>query len=558
MNEHELKRLLDELRSLPGETEWLEFKEAKNQYDLTKLGKYFSAISNEANLKGKRYGWLIFGVEDKKREIVGTNYRPHRLELEKLKLEIANKASNRLTFIEIYELLLPEGRVLMFQIPAAPPGIPISYEGHFYGREGESLSPLNIQEIEEIRSQAIKYDWSTEICPDATLDDLNPEAISKARIEFKKKYPKRLEDVDTWDDLTFLNKAKVTIQGKITRAAILLLGKEESVRFITPSVAKISWILKDEHNIERDYEHFGPPFLLNTNAIFSKIRNLKYRYMPDNTLFPVEINQYDSYVIREALHNCIAHQDYEQQGKINVVENPDELIFTNLGSFIPQTVEAVIEQDAPQEYYRNRFLADAMVNLNMIDTIGSGIKKMFLQQRIRYFPLPDYDLNEQDKVKVRILGKVLDENYTKALINNTELDLKTVILLDKVQKKSQISQDEAKILRMKKLVEGRYPNLYVTAEIAALTNNKSTYIKNRGLDKEYYKKLIVSLIGQYGSASRAEIDELLLEKLSDTLTFEQKRKKVGNILNEMSRKDKTIKNTGSSKKSCWVLNDSED
>lgn len=194
----------------------------------------------------------------------------------------------------------------------------------------------------------------------------------------------------------------------------------------------------------------------------------------------------------------------------------------------------------------------------MIDTIGSGIKKMFLQQRIRYFPLPDYDLNEQDKVKVRILGKVLDENYTKALINNTELDLKTVILLDKVQKKSQISQDEAKILRMKKLVEGRYPNLYVTAEIAALTNNKSTYIKNRGLDKEYYKKLIVSLIGQYGSASRAEIDELLLEKLSDTLTFEQKRKKVGNILNEMSRKDKTIKNTGSSKKSCWVLNDSED
>lgn len=553
MNEQEAKQLLDDFRDLPAETEWLEFKEAKSQYDFTKLGKYFSALSNEANLKGKRYGWLIFGIEDKNRNIVGTNYRPNHIELEKLKFEIANKTANRLTFIEIHQLIFSEGRVLMFQIPAAPPGIPISFDGHYFGREGESLSPLNIQEIEEIRRQAVKYDWSAEVCTEANVNDLEPEAITKARIEFKKKFPKFQEDVDKWDDITFLNKAKITVKGVITRTAIILLGKEEAVRYLTPSVAKISWILKDEHNIERDYEHFGPPFLLNSDVVFSKIRNLKYRYMPDNTLFPIEVNQYDSYVIREALHNCIAHQDYELQGKINVVEKPDELIFTNLGNFIPQTVEAVIEQDAPQEYYRNRFLADAMVNLNMIDTIGSGIKKMFLQQRIRYFPLPDYDLSERDKVKVRILGKVLDENYTKMLINNTDLDLKTVILLDKVQKKGHVSQEGAKKLRNKKLVEGRYPNLYVTAEIAALTNSKSAYIKNRGLDKDFYKKMIVSLIEKYGSASRVEIDELLIEKLSDTLTYEQKRKKIGNILNEMSRKDNIIINTGSSKKPYWVL-----
>ena len=104
------------------------------------------------------------------------------------------------------------------------------------------------------------------------------------------------------------------------------------------------------------------------------------------------MTKYEPWVIREVLNNCIAHQDYELRGRISVVENPDDLIFTNLGSFIPESVEKVIEQDAPPERYRNPFLANAMVNLKMIDTLGGGIKKMFLLQRQRYFPMPDYDL----------------------------------------------------------------------------------------------------------------------------------------------------------------------
>ncbi|WP_244910423.1 ATP-binding protein [Caldibacillus thermoamylovorans] len=208
--------------------------------------------------------------------------------------------------------------------------------------------------------------------------------------------------------------------------------------------------------------------------------------------------------------------------------------------FCHTQVENVIKQDAPQEYYRNRWLTEAMVNLNMIDTIGSGIKKMFIVQRNRYFPLPDYDLNEPNKVKVRIFGKILDENYTKMLINNTDLDLDLVINLDKVQKRQLISREEAKTLRSKKLVEGRYPNLYVSAKIAAITGDKSTYIKNRAFDKEHYKKLIISFLEKYGSASREDIDNLILDKLSDALDEEQKKKKVTNILYEMRKKDNTI------------------
>jgi ATP-dependent DNA helicase RecG len=551
VDQYELHRLLEELLRMPTETEWLEYKEAKTDYDFRKLGKYFSAISNESNMKGRPCGWLVFGVNDD-RKIVGTQYRSNSKDLDNLKHEIAIKTSGGLTFMDIHELILPEGRVLLFQIPAAPPGVPTAWEGHYYGRNGSSIVALNLQEIEQIRNQGNK-DWSAQICEDATIYDLDHDALQRARVEYKKKYPRLADEADCWDDLTFLNKAKVTIQGKITNAAIILLGKRESEHFIHPAVAKMSWILKDKDNIEQDYEHFGPPFILNTELVFSKIRNLKYRYMPDNSLFPIEVNQYDAYVIREALHNCIAHQDYKMCGRINIVEKPDELIFTNLGSFIPKSVEEVIKNDSPPEYYRNRFLAEAMVNLNMIDTIGSGIKRMFFTQKKRFFPLPDYDLSDPNKVQVRIIGKILDENYTRMLINHTELDLTTVMLLDKVQKKEKITQEEAKNLRKQRLIEGKYPNIYVAAQIAAITGDKTTYIKNRAFDKDYYKNLIIKFLEQYHSASRQDIDNLLLDKLSDTLNEVQKRKKINNLLFEMSKKDGTIVNTGSSKRPKWVL-----
>ncbi len=541
------------MRALPAETECVEFKEAKNKFHFGEIGKYFSALSNEANLKNKNCGWLICGIEDKSRKIVNTRFRPNRTDLDSLKSEIANKTTTRITFIEIYEVHQPEGRVIMFQIPPAPKGIPIAWEGHYYGRDGESLVPLNLQEIEQIRNQGQQSDWSAQICKGATIEDLDPAAIAKARVNYKEKFPQNAPDVDKWDDITFLNKAKVTIQGKITRTAIILLGKDESEHFITPSIAKITWVLKDEHNIEKDYEHFGPPFLLNVDNVYSKIRNLKYRYLLNDSLFPTEVTKYEPWVMREVLHNCIAHQDYELRGRISVVENPDDLIFLNLGSFIPESVEKVIEQDSPPERYRNSFLANAMVNLNMIDTLGGGIKKMFILQRNRHFPMPDYDLKEPDKVKVRIIGKVIDENYTKMLINKTDLSLKTVICLDKVQKKIKLSRDEHKLLKTQKLVEGRYPNLFVTAKIAAITGDKSTYIKQRAFDDQHYKEMVIAFIKQYGSASRKDINDLLLNKLSDALDQKQKFSKIHNLLYEMSKKDKSIINQGSRKRSRWVL-----
>lgn len=346
------------------------------------------------------------------------------------------------------------------------------------------------------------FDWSAQVCEDATINDLAPRAIQKAREEYKHKYPHLAEDVDNWDDAVFLNKAKVTIDGQITRTALILLGKDEADHYISPASPRITWILKEENNIEKDYTHFGLPFLLGIEKIFNKIRNLNYRYLPDGTLFPIELTQYDPWVIREALHNCIAHQDYELKGRINVVEKPEELILTNLGHFIPGNVEAVLEKDAPSEVYRNLFLVNAMVHLNMIDIIGSGIKKMFLAQRKRFFPLPSYDLSEKDRTVVKISGKILDENYTRLLMNKPDLPLNTVILLDKVQKNIKIDESEYRHLEKLKLIDGVYPNIYLVSYNAEFyrQNGGTTlkvYVSSTVIDLQEYRQAAIEAINRY-------------------------------------------------------------
>lgn len=553
MTQAELQAKLDELLALPGETEWVEFKEAKRNHDFDDLGRYFSALSNEANLKRQHFGWFVFGVQDKPRRVVGSNYRPNRPDLDSLKQEIAVHTSNGLTFEEIYELNTPEGRVVLFQVPAASAGIPTTWKGHAYGRNGGSLGALSLQETEQIRYQPVRIDWSASLCAGATLDDLDAEAVAFARSQYKRKNPSFAAEVDGWDVSTFLNKARLAISVRITRAAIILLGKEETETLLSPAQARITWILKDASGVERDYQHFGPPFLLNVEEVYRKIRNLNYRYLRNASLFPTEITKYDPWVMREALHNCIAHQDYSLSGRINVVEEEDELLLTNLGRFLPETVERVIEQDAPQEAYRNPFLATAMVNLNMIDTIGSGIKRMFRVQRERFFPLPDYDLTDPCRVKVRITGKVLDENYTRILMTETDLSLPDVIALDKIQKRMPISDEEFRSLKDKQLVEGRRPNLIVSATVAAVTGDRSKYIKLRGLDKQHYKKLILTYLHKFGSARRSDIEDFLLDKLPDALTPTQKEKKVGNLLQEMARHDGTIQARGTTISATWVL-----
>lgn len=535
------------------ENEVIEFKEATDSFSTNDIGKYVSSLSNEANLHGLEKAWLVFGVSNKTRKVTGTSYRAEPERLNGLKQQIAESTDPGIHFRGLHVLDHVDGRVVMMEIPAAPRGIPIAWKGHYYARAGESLVSLPLDKLDAIRAQTLNSDWTGQVADRATADDLDPTALAVARASFARKHANHFADgeVAGWPLDTFLDRARLTIHGRITRAALLLIGKAESASLLLPHPAQLTWKLEGP---ERAYEHFGPPFLLTTTQLFQRIRNIRLRLLPDNTLLPDEVQKYDQTVVMEALHNCIAHQDYRRDGRVIVTEWPDRLVLENEGGFFEGRPEDYVTGVKTPRRYRNPFLAQAMVELNMIDTMGYGIHRMYLEQQKRYFPMPDYDLSSTDAVSLSVPGKVVDPAYTQLLMQNTGLPLVDVLALDRVQKRLPLTDDAVKRLKKAGLIEGRKPNFHVSAMVAAATSGKAQYIKTRGFDDQHYESLITDYLRKFGKASRKDIDELVLDRLSDALTVEQKMFKIGNILSKLRRKN-IIYNAGGRSTGEWRLAD---
>lgn len=532
------QQLIEKIRKMiiDFEDEVVEFKEARTNYSFKDIGKYFSALGNEANIRGFKEAWLIFGVTNKKK-IVGTAYRQDG-NLQNLKKEIVGGTNERATFMEIYEVNMDGHRIVAFQIPPATRGIPRTWNGAAYAREDENISPLPMDKVDLIRSQ-VGVDWSKEIVEGATFEDLDPEAVSYARELFIKKQNASKKSTDMllkMNDVEILNKAGILIKGKITNTALILLGKEESSYLFDGFIPRITWTLYNGNGTVKAYEHFDMPLLLAVDRVYSKIRNEKYRYIAgQQTLFPDETYQYEADVVKEVLNNCIAHSNYQLRGKINLEEFEDRLVFINEGNFIPETVERALEEGYKPPYYRNTFLCRAMVNLYMIDTNSMGIPMMYQIQKEKCFPLPTYDLSDPNRVKVTLYGKVLDKNYTQLLHANADLDLLTVFLLDKVQKKEVISKESYLKLKKQELVEGRYPHIYVSYKVANIVGQQTDYVKNKGLSNDVYKQIIINALETMERASVTELKEILLGALPAVLNDRQQSKKVSNILQAMKR-----------------------
>lgn len=538
------------------EFEIVEFKEAKGQFDTNKIGQYFSAISNEANLKRQQFGWLIFGVSERK-EIVGTNFKKGDGNLDKFKYEISKNTNDNISFIDIVELKPivnnSTSRVLMFKIPAAVTGFPTSWKNHYYARSGDSLIPLQQYKIDEIRSQE-RLDWSKQIVKGATIDSLDKEAISLAKKKYKERMNEKYanKEIDSMTDEQFLTKMKLLHNGKVTNAAMILLGNSD-YDYLISRPPTIMWRLYGARGEDKDYEIFTIPFINVIDQIFLKIRNLTYRYMPNQmTLFPFETQQYDTWLLRELLNNCIAHTNFQLGGRIYVNEFEDKIIITNPGNFIPGSIESVLQVSYNPPFYRNQLLAETMVKLYMIDTATMGIRKVFRIQKEKYFPLPDYDLSVLNQVSVTVYGKVLNSDYMHILYDYPDLDLETVFLLDRVQKGLSISNENIAHLRKLKLVEGRKSNLFLSASVSKSIEGEAQYIKNKGFDDQYYKDLIIEYLKKFNSAKKKDIRVLLWDKLPDILDDKQKERKIGNLLASL-KKEKIIK-TSISDRTEWILN----
>jgi ATP-dependent DNA helicase RecG len=550
MDNTELIRLVDELRALPKENEWVEFKSG-NAVTNERFGQYISAISNAACIHNKPFGYLIFGINDHTHEVEGTKFRfQNRKEgNSELELWIRRLLAPSIKF-EFFPCNYKDFYLEVFQIPASV-GEPTHFKNTPYIRFGSSLTELRKypQYIKAIYNS--QDDWSAKIVENATIKDLDTGALSLAREKFKEKMAGKpfFDDIDRWSDETFLDKAKITINGRITNTAIILLGKPESAHYILPSVAQITWKLDTE---EKAYEHFEIPFLTSVNDVLKQIRNVKYKFFPSNQLIAVEVQKYDPEVILEALNNTIAHQNYSYFSRIIVTEQTGKLIFSNAGNFFEGSAEDYTTGNKTPQRYRNRWLADAMVTLKMIDSMGYGIHKMYKSQMQRFFPLPDYSKSTSDEVILEIYGHAINENYSQLLIEKKDdIDLTDAVLLDKVQKSLPINDEAARRLKQKGFIEGRKPNYFISAQIAKITDKKAQYTRNKGLDTELLKSFILRHIDIHGYATRKEIDELLLDKMPDYMDERQRKKRIDNIIQNM--RDDTIVNVGTRSIPKWVI-----
>jgi ATP-dependent DNA helicase RecG len=539
MTETELQNILQELLTeVEMEHEFVEFKLSDKRY----FGEYLSALSNGACLKNKDFGFLVFGVEDKTGKILGTTVSEGDLN----KIGIKKMLEPRI-YYSTHQFFYQNKKIILVKIDAAK-GQPTYFSGKAYARIGEhktSFKNLSENQIRKIYNSTI--DWSAHIVNDATFEDLDEIAVIKACEKIREQKP-NLRSIK--DPKTLLNKARITLDNKITRASLILLGKPESTRFLSPSTAEIIHRLVDWSLAPNEVtgKHFGPPFFLTVNDVWKNIRNNKIKIFASTNLLPDIVDKYDEEPILEALNNCIAHQDYNEKSRIILQEKPDMLTFESAGGFFEGKVEDyVIEGTKTPKKYRNWFLASAMRELGMIDIYGSGINKIYRYQFRKFFPAPDYK-SDNEMVSVTIYGKIINENFSRILMKNRDLDLTSVILLDHVQKGIKLTDDAAKLLRKKGFIEGKKPNYFISAEIAEMVEEKAKYIKNKALDKDYYKSLILKFIDQYKSATRKELDDLLMEKLSEILSNQKKKKKIDNLIQEMSKKDKTIKNVANK----WV------
>lgn len=541
MTELELKSFLKE--NFPKENEkceWKEFKYLKSSISGRQGEDLISYISSISNMEG---GNIILGIEDKTLKIIGIQDF-HDYNIDNIIYRILGNCTNLSSEgFDIVEYITSDTNKIIWivKVPKHQFRQPVYAHKKAWQRIGDNLVPMTKERLDNILNEnLILEDWSKKIIEEASIEDLDKEAIKKARKEFIKRNPKYIDEIEKWNDIKFLDKSKLTIKGKITRACFILLGKEEEEHYLDSAV-KIRWNLKTLENQDKDFEIFSIPLILSVDEIYKKIRNLKYRYLREGTLFPDEVLRYDPFVIREPLNNAIAHQDYSKKGRINLVEfEDDHLIFTNLGTFLPKTVENVVLKDSPEEFYRNTFLVEAMRNLGMIETQGGGIRKVFNFQKQRFFPMPEYDFSDE-KVKVTIVGKVINEEFAKILIKNPEITLEDTLILDKVQKRKKLTDDEFIYLKKKKFIEGRKGSNYISYNVIEPTKNKdllADYINNRSLDDRHFKELILEFISKSGKAKRKDIDHFIIPKLSSALTDSKKKNKVTNLLSSLRMEGK--------------------
>ena len=373
-------------RQLPSETQNLEFKEAKTQYDTKKLSRYCVAIANEGG------GHLILGVKDKlPREVVGTQAFPDVV-------DIAGKLFTWVGFrIDIEEINHPDGRILVFIIPARPRGTAYHYEGAYLMRSGEELVPMSEDQLRKIFAEG-QPNWLEEIA----LKNISAQDVV------------HLLDTQTFFEL--LNLPYPTDQSGVIEklisekliektdvgfnilniGAILLAKNLKNFSHIQRKATRVI-VYKGESKLETLSDLTGEKgyavgFIGLVQYVMGKL--------PQNEIIKnairKEVKLVPEVVIRELLANALIHQDFEMTGASPVVE-----VFSNRIE-ISNPGEPIVPVERFIDGYqsRNERLADIMRRFGICEEKSSGIDRVIESAEILQLPAPEFLISHKRTIVV--------------------------------------------------------------------------------------------------------------------------------------------------------------
>ena len=502
------------------EDERLEFKEAKTQFDSDRLTKYCVALANEGG------GHIVLGVTDKRpRQVVGTQSFGDLSALKR------NQSQRVRLHIDATELLHPDGRVVILSVPSRPIGTPIEYRGAYWMRRGEDLVAMSAEVLGQIFDES-QPDYSAQICPAATLADVDEAAIERLRSLWMAS--SKNTQLASLDQVQLLEDTELTIDGEITYAALILLGTQKGLgRHLAQAETIFEYRSSDGSIPAQQRQEFRKGFLLYLDDLWALINLRNEIHQFQDGLFRRSVHTFNERAVREALLNALAHRDYRMGGSIFVRQYPKRLEIVSPGGFpLGITAENLLWRQAP----RNRRVAEVMARCDLVERSGQGADLMFSTCIKESKALPDFNDSDDYEVSLVLSGEIQDEQFLRFLERVgaetlAHFNSGDFLLLDAIHRElpvpDRLRGRLPKLLELGVIEQRARGGSYLLSErFYKLADSRGTYTRRKGLDKETNKALLL------GHIKRNKADGSPLRDLQEVLPASSERR-IRYLLTEM-------------------------
>lgn len=495
------------IRSLSApESERLEFKSVVNQFPFEDVCRYCVALGNEGG------GYLVLGVSNKRRAIEGTKAFPNIKDASKRLLDTLNFR------VDVVELSVKDRRVVVFRAPPRPVGHAYGYRGAYWMRAGESLVPMTAERLAEIFRESEGPDYSALTYPGGTLDDLHHDAIEQFRRRWAIRSGKGSVLAMSVEQL--LEDSELTVDGRPTIAALVLLGKAKAVgRHLANSEVVWEYRATEERIEFSKREEFREGFLTFHDKIWERVNDFNTVTSLREGFFRREIPAFNEDAVREAILNAICHRDYRHGGSVFVRQYPTRLQVTSPGGF-PDGIDAnnVVRKQFP----RNRRLAEACGKCGLVERAGQGMDKIFDSSLREGKGNPDFAGTDASEVVLTLPGEVIDQSFVSLIEiaeeRNIPLHVEHLMTLDQIRRGVAPSSEAnglvnhlVRIGLVETIRKGRKQLLILSRSMSRYLGEAGTYTRESGLTRPTYKELLKKAIENCGEqgASLNEFRQVL-------------------------------------------------